>query len=100
MLARCVPPALSHTPTPLLLIGSLLFTLWILHATQPPDGIETVYKLPSHSPIIGKECAICMEEFEEEVAIARLPCLCFFHRECIDSWLQRGKACPVHAREW
>lgn len=39
-----------------------------------------VYKLPDNSPIIGKECAICMEDFEVDSTIARLPCLCFFHR--------------------
>jgi hypothetical protein len=28
------------------------------------------------------------------------PCLCYFHRACIDSWFSRGKACPTHARTW
>jgi len=57
-----------------------------------------VYKLPEGSPIISKECVICLEEFEVGTAIARLPCLCYFHRACIDSWFKKGRACPVHAR--
>ncbi|KAL9936202.1 hypothetical protein V8E36_005044 [Tilletia maclaganii] len=61
-------------------------------------GRYLVYKLPEGSPIISKECVICLEEFEVGTAIARLPCLCYFHRACIDSWFKKGRACPVHAR--
>ncbi|CAO1635991.1 unnamed protein product [Jaminaea pallidilutea] len=57
-----------------------------------------VYKLPEGSPIVGKECVICLEELLGGQPVARLPCLCFFHRNCIDSWLGRGRSCPTHAR--
>lgn len=63
-------------------------------------GRYLVYKLPDTSPIIGKECSICMEDFVAAGVIARLPCLCYFHRGCIDSWFKRGRECPVHARSW
>ena len=63
-------------------------------------GRYLVYKLPEDSPIVGKECSICMEEFVANSTIARLPCLCYFHRGCIDSWFKRGRECPVHARSW
>ncbi|GAC93095.1 hypothetical protein PHSY_000656 [Pseudozyma hubeiensis SY62] len=63
-------------------------------------GRYLVYKLPEDSPIVGKECSICMEEFVANSTIARLPCLCYFHRGCIDSWFKRGRECPVHARAW
>ncbi|SPO27469.1 uncharacterized protein UTRI_10586 [Ustilago trichophora] len=63
-------------------------------------GRYLVYKLPENSPIVGKECSICMEDFVANSTIARLPCLCFFHRGCIDSWFKRGRECPVHARSW
>lgn len=63
-------------------------------------GRYLVYKLPENSPIVGKECSICMEDFVANSAIARLPCLCYFHRGCIDSWFKRGRECPVHARSW
>ncbi len=39
-----------------------------------------MYKLPENSPIVGKECSICMEDFIANSTIARLPCLCYFHR--------------------
>ncbi len=63
-------------------------------------GRYLTYKLPENSPIVGKECSICMEDFVANGTIARLPCLCYFHRGCIDSWFKRGRECPVHARSW
>lgn len=62
------------------------------------SGRYLVYRLPADSPIIGRECVICLEELLGAQPIARLPCLCYFHKNCIDSWLARGRACPTHAR--
>ncbi|GAW07703.1 ankyrin unc44 [Lentinula edodes] len=57
-----------------------------------------VYRLPAESTLIGVECVICLEEFTKGSMVARLSCFCSFHNACLSSWLQRGKACPVHAR--
>ncbi|KAF9193550.1 hypothetical protein BGZ51_009545 [Haplosporangium sp. Z 767] len=57
-----------------------------------------VYKLPADSPLVDQECAICFEEFVAGRTVARLNCLCTYHRHCIHTWLQHGKACPVHYR--
>jgi len=62
-------------------------------------GKYIVYKLPAESVLIGTECVICLEEFEKATLVARLSCLCTFHNHCLSSWLQRGRACPVHARD-
>jgi len=58
-----------------------------------------VYRLPAESALIGSECVICLEEFVKGSAVARLSCLCTFHNACLSAWLQRGRACPVHARD-
>ncbi|KAF8709065.1 Protein present in Fab1, YOTB, Vac1, and EEA1, partial [Rhizoctonia solani] len=58
-----------------------------------------VYKLPAESALIGTECVICLEEFLKGSLVARLSCLCTFHNDCLASWLQRGRSCPVHARD-
>ncbi|KAJ5180900.1 hypothetical protein N7492_004110 [Penicillium capsulatum] len=42
------------------------------------------------------ECTICMEEYEVGQALARLECLCKFHRKCISGWFERKMECPVH----
>ncbi|KAF9520709.1 hypothetical protein BS47DRAFT_1286570, partial [Hydnum rufescens UP504] len=62
-------------------------------------GKYIVYKLPGESVLIGTECVICLEEFEKATLVARLSCLCTFHNHCLSAWLQRGRACPVHARD-
>ncbi|KAM7194273.1 FYVE zinc finger domain containing protein [Naviculisporaceae sp. PSN 640] len=46
------------------------------------------------------ECTICLEEFEAGAAMARLECLCRFHRVCITAWWERHPGrCPVHQHD-
>ncbi|XP_067911912.1 E3 ubiquitin-protein ligase znrf2 isoform X2 [Heterodontus francisci] len=42
------------------------------------------------------ECAICLEELQQGDTIARLPCLCIYHKGCIDSWFEVNRSCPEH----
>ncbi|XP_028317738.1 E3 ubiquitin-protein ligase ZNRF2-like [Gouania willdenowi] len=42
------------------------------------------------------ECAICLNELEQGDTIARLPCLCIYHKGCIDDWFQVNRSCPEH----
>jgi E3 ubiquitin-protein ligase ZNRF1/2 len=42
------------------------------------------------------ECIICLELLEQGQTIARLPCLCIYHKTCIDNWFQRSQSCPNH----
>lgn len=48
---------------------------------------------------IGKgalECAVCLNEFEDEETLRLLPkCDHVFHLECIDTWLASHTTCPV-----
>ncbi|XP_043714835.1 E3 ubiquitin-protein ligase ATL6-like [Telopea speciosissima] len=42
------------------------------------------------------ECAVCLNEFEDEDPIRLLPkCDHVFHPECIDAWLSKRTTCPV-----
>ncbi|OTA98475.1 hypothetical protein M426DRAFT_325948 [Hypoxylon sp. CI-4A] len=46
------------------------------------------------------ECTICLEEFEVGVPMARLECLCRFHRSCITAWfVEHPGRCPVHQHD-
>ncbi|KAK3337198.1 FYVE zinc finger-domain-containing protein [Cercophora scortea] len=46
------------------------------------------------------ECSICLEEFEVGVPMARLECLCRFHRSCISAWWERHPGrCPMHQHD-
>jgi hypothetical protein len=44
----------------------------------------------------GKKCMICFMEYEIGDNVRTMPCLHFFHSDCIDKWLlQRACTCPV-----
>ena len=52
------------------------------HAVRPGAAHRTHYlasQLTADSPLIGKECIICMEEFAPHDHIARLTCFCCYH---------------------
>lgn len=42
-----------------------------------------------------RQCGICMLDYEEGDILRTLPCLHFFHRDCVDRWLLEHKTCPV-----
>ncbi|KAG5885215.1 hypothetical protein JTB14_012237 [Gonioctena quinquepunctata] len=42
------------------------------------------------------ECVICLEELSKGDVIARLPCLCIYHKTCIDQWFDVNRSCPEH----
>lgn len=46
------------------------------------------------------ECTICLEEFTVGIQMARLECLCRFHRSCIQAWfVNHPGRCPVHQHD-
>ena len=45
--------------------------------------------------IDNKNCLICMENFNENDLIFRLPCLHFFHKAEIIKWFHKKKTCPI-----
>jgi hypothetical protein len=49
------------------------------------------------TPLPGDQshCPICLGEFTEGEQLKSLPCVHFYHKDCIDSWLMVGHACPV-----
>jgi len=49
------------------------------------------------TPLPGDQtnCPICLGEFCQGEDLKSLPCVHFYHKGCIDSWLMVGHACPV-----
>lgn len=43
-----------------------------------------------------QECGICFEYFHQKDIVARLECLCIYHKKCLDEWGQRKRCCPLH----
>lgn len=75
------------------------------------DGAETAPQAPRRTGMYSylatekdcvddAECTICFEEFDVGVQMARLECLCRFHRSCISAWfVNHPGRCPVHQHD-
>lgn len=64
-------------------------------------GSKCINNLPTcihdGTPLPGEQttCPVCLCAFEEGESLKSLPCVHFYHKDCIDSWLLVGHACPV-----
>ncbi|XP_042063030.1 E3 ubiquitin ligase BIG BROTHER-related-like isoform X2 [Salvia splendens] len=67
---------------------------------------ETIASLPSinyksqgSQEGISDSCVICRLDFEDDDTLILLSCKHSYHSECINSWLQINKVCPVCSAE-
>lgn len=40
-------------------------------------------------------CCICLAKYADNDDLRELPCLHFFHVECVDKWLKINASCPL-----
>uniref|UniRef100_A0A8D2J726 E3 ubiquitin-protein ligase ZNRF1 n=1 Tax=Varanus komodoensis TaxID=61221 RepID=A0A8D2J726_VARKO len=80
---RALPPALDRPRCPPL---------------HPTSSVQLSPSLPADDVLTkdAGECVICLEELLQGDTIARLPCLCIYHKSCIDSWFEVNRSCPEH----
>ncbi|XGW19818.1 hypothetical protein V3C99_003559 [Haemonchus contortus] len=86
--------------------GAEDMTCPICHKTVPSDEADvhlvmclTRPKITYNDDVLTEdkgECSICLEEMLTGAVIARLPCLCIYHKQCIDEWFKRKNCCPEH----
>ena len=67
----------------------------------PPQRLHVLPFVASEKDCLAEdgnahECSICMDEYNVGDQLARLECLCKFHKHCIEDWLGRKQECPVH----
>ncbi|CAF3347192.1 unnamed protein product [Rotaria socialis] len=55
---------------------------------------ERFCPLPNANPEENK-CSICMDNYEKNQTLRRLPCLHRYHKDCIDNWLKKSNLCPI-----
>ncbi|KAI5288343.1 hypothetical protein KEM52_001202 [Ascosphaera acerosa] len=80
--------ASSHQQTPQAARNPQLLRMLSFTATEKDCGMT--------SDGVPQECSICMEEYSPGESLARLECLCKFHKRCIVGWFDRKAECPVH----
>ena len=49
----------------------------------------------SNSNSDKRNCSICLAPYEVGDNIRTIPCLHYFHQDCIDPWLKSNSSCPV-----
>lgn len=47
-----------------------------------------------------RQCAICIEEFEDGDEVKFLYCLHRFHKHCVDPWLEKHTTCPICKKDY
>lgn len=82
------------------------FKCFVCSKLIPADDVEahimmclTKPRLTYNDDVLSEdkgECIICFEELEKGQTIARLQCLCIYHKHCIESWLTKSQSCPGH----
>ncbi|RWR95648.1 RING-H2 finger protein ATL65 [Cinnamomum micranthum f. kanehirae] len=61
-----------------------------------PLSVYTKKRRRSSSSAGGRDCAVCLLEFEENDCVRTLPaCAHAFHVDCIDIWLRSHANCPL-----
>ncbi|XP_075242463.1 uncharacterized protein LOC142337214 [Convolutriloba macropyga] len=69
------------------------FQAHVIHCLTKPRLTYNVDRLEHDR---DEECVICFETFLKGDCIARLPCLCIYHKKCIDDWFKVNRKCPQH----
>ncbi|GBG26111.1 E3 ubiquitin-protein ligase ATL42 [Hondaea fermentalgiana] len=86
-------------------LSIIVLPFWLPYTWMKPKGVpkRTINKLPveKFDPAsfaekgYSLECSICITEFEPDEELRRLPCDHFFHKDCVDTWLNQNATCPM-----
>ena len=58
-------------------------------------AIEGLERLRISGEDSEKQCVVCLEDISVGSEATRLPCLHYFHGDCIVKWLNTSKCCPL-----
>lgn len=58
-------------------------------------GLRWLERAGSDGLSLCGRCTVCYTEYEQDDELRTLPCLHYYHRECIDQWLLHHRLCPI-----
>ena len=72
----------------------------LMNKQNHPADNELINKLPVNKiedikKLAIKKCSICLDFFKNGDNFIILPCIHFFHPECIINWLKTNNVCPL-----
>lgn len=76
------------------IISALPTREWAPKPSAPPENVGTGEQNNNMGEVEVPSCMICLEEYKAGDIVKTLPCLHYFHSNCIDKWLRRNEKCP------
>jgi len=72
---------------------------WNSNDDSGADNANQVTRMASDAARVSAPgeccCVVCLEPMRRAEIVRILPCCHFYHKDCVDRWLQRHKRCPV-----
>ncbi|XP_042632117.1 E3 ubiquitin-protein ligase znrf2-like [Cyprinus carpio] len=53
-------------------------------------------RLHYNDDVLSQDSCSSLDDMVQGDTIARLPCLCVYHKVCIDEWFEVNRSCPEH----
>jgi hypothetical protein len=61
-----------------------------------PNALDMLHSFTvTDSKMTTESCTICMDNYEMGEKVVPLPCLHFFHKNCVSKWLASHQVCPL-----
>jgi hypothetical protein len=78
-------------------LDSLDMNQWFKTTIPTPSMTHDNFPIYTFTTINGdcQSCCICLNEFGFGDKVKILPCIHYFHCDCINTWLNKSKICPI-----
>lgn len=78
-------------------------TALVQNVRSDEEILDILIEIPLDADMVGVECDICQEEYEQGDVLAASPnpdCCHLYHQHCIKAWLHENDLCPICRRNY